>query len=94
MRTVTAGWLGESADEALWIAPRWSNSHTLTGASGPQLLREWTEQLADARSAQGQHRGLRPLDGSLSAAHTAQSADLDITPRCFHVLPPSSSQWG
>ncbi|CAL8460804.1 g335 [Coccomyxa elongata] len=77
-----------SADTSLHgpMSPRsrWSNSHTLTGASGPQLLREWTEQLADARSAQGRHRGLRPLGGSPSAAHTAQSADLDITPREDH----------
>ncbi|KAK9908624.1 hypothetical protein WJX75_000582 [Coccomyxa subellipsoidea] len=61
---------------------RWSNSHTLTGASGPQLLREWTEQLADGRGLQeGRRRAASPQGDSSGGAHTSRSMGLDSVGR-------------
>ncbi len=70
--------------------PRWSHSHTLTGASGPQLLREWTEKLADARGMQGQRRAVSPLGDSAGGAQTARSMDLNSIGGCCTVTSPDS----
>ena len=69
---------------------RWSNSHTLTGASGPQLLREWTEQLADGRGIQEGRRGAAsPQGDSSGGAHTSRSMGLDSVGRWEPYLPTS-----